>query len=324
VHVFTHQPKEGLAGYEDPAEYEVSRFSDWTRTHRFELAPGLWRDLHRRDHLGVVHAHSFHGSAAILAASATDGAFVFTPHFHRVGHSRLARLAHLVYDRPARRLFERADAVTCVSHAEAELVADAYPCVEKIVVVPNGIDAENIRNAQPFPHDRPIILAAGRLETYKQFDVAIRAMQHLPDAELVVCGRGPEERALRAVADACGVASRVRMLGFVSDEELHRWLRTASVTLALSRHEAFGLIALEAATARSAVVASDIPAHAELEAQLNGLMRLVPVDASPAAVADAVRDELRSHDDVEVHGVLSWADVTSQMELVYERAAAGR
>ncbi len=323
MHVFTHQPREGLAGYADPPSYDVSRFSDWTRTRRFELAPGLWRDLRRRDDLGVVHAHSFHGSAAILAAFATSGPFVFTPHFHRVGHSQLARVAHLAYDRPARRLFERADVVTCVSHAEAELVADAYPCAAKIVVVPNGIDVESIRDARPFPHDRPIILTAGRLETYKQVDLVIRALQHLPETELVVCGRGPEEHNLRAIAAACGVADRVRMLGFVTDAELHRWLRTASVTLALSRHEAFGLIALEAASAGSAVVASNIPAHAELEAQLNGLMCLIPVDASPMDVADAVRAELQPHGDSEINGVASWADVTSQMELVYERAAAG-
>src|SRR5665213_2438430 len=126
VHVFTHRPREGLAGYEDPPDFDVSRFSEWTRTRRFELAPGLWRDLRRREDLGVVHAHSFHGSAAILAASATDSPFVFTPHFHRVGHSKLARIAHLAYARPARRLFERANVVTCVSHAEAALVADAY------------------------------------------------------------------------------------------------------------------------------------------------------------------------------------------------------
>jgi glycosyltransferase involved in cell wall biosynthesis len=69
---------------------------------------------------------------------------------------------------------------------------------------------------------------------------------------------------------------------------MRRWQRTATSTLSLSAREAFGLVPLEAAVAGSRVVASDIPAHAELANQVGGVdgrMTLVAPEVAAAAAA---------------------------------------
>jgi len=251
----------------------------------------------------------------------TDGPLVFTPHFHGVGHTRAAKILHLIYDRAAGHIFDRAEVVTCVSQAEADLLIEWYPeTAGKTVVVPNGLDVEGIRSAEPFVVDRPVVLIAGRLEDYKQGDLAVASMRHLPDLELVICGLGPAYSRISSAVDRWNLQDRVRLLGFVPRDRLRRWQRTASVSLSLSRHEAFDMVALEAAVAGSRVVASAIPAHTEH----SDFLRLVSVQASPEEVAAAITLALANPlPPIQSGAVLTWPEVCERMEAVYERALRG-
>jgi glycosyltransferase involved in cell wall biosynthesis len=220
---------------------------------------------------------------------------VFTPHFHAVGHTRAASALHRVYDPLAALLFRRADNVTCVSMAEAELVLQCYPSVEpRLSIIPLGVDTQALLAAEPFETDRPTVLVAGRLEPYKRADAAIRAFASMrQDAQLVICGTGSHRPALEALARELGIASSVFFLGPVSDEELRRWQRTATSTLSMSSREAFGLVLLESAVAGSRVLASDIPAHAELADRLRRAdARIAVVSPDVAAVAAALDDQV--------------------------------
>ena len=272
-------------------DYSVRRFADWNRSGQFPVAPGLARALWRdRGSLEVIHAHSFHAAPAMMAATVPKVPLVFTPHFHAVGHTRAASALHTVYDPLAKLLFRRADKVTCNSVAESELLLRRYPSVERrLSVVPPGVDTQALLAAEPFQTDRPIVLVAGRLEAYKRVDTAIRAFAAMrEDAQLVICGAGSHRPALERLTSELGIVGRVSFRGQVSDRELRRWQRTATATLSLSAREAFGLVLLEAAVAGSRVVASDIPAHAELAhrlAHVDAPMAVVTPDVAAAAAA---------------------------------------
>lgn len=272
-------------------DYPVRRFADWTGSRQFPVAPGLARSLWRdRTLFDVIHAHSFHAVPAMMAATVPKVPLVFTPHFHAVGHTRAASALHSVYDPLAALLFRRADKVTCVSSAESDLLLRRYPSVEpRLSIIPLGVDTQALLAAEPFETDRPIVLVAGRLEPYKRADTAIRAFATMrKDAQLVVCGRGSHRVALERLTRELGIAGRVSFRGQVSDGELRRWQRTATSTVSLSAREAFGLVLLEAAVAGSRVVASDIPAHAELAHRLEHVgapMAVVTPDAAAVAAA---------------------------------------
>src|SRR5271166_2274719 len=229
-------------------DYPVRRFADWSGSRQFPVAPGLARALWRdRGQLGVIHAHSFHAAPAMMAATVPNVPMVFTPHFHAVGHTRIASAVHTVYDPLATLMFRRADKVTCVSEAEFELLLRRYPSVEpRLCIIPLGVDAEAVLAAEPFDADRPIVLIAGRLEPYKRVDAAIRAFASMrKDAQLVVCGTGSHRPSLDRLVRELGIAARVSFRGHIADGELRRWQRTATSTLSLSSREAFGLGLLE-------------------------------------------------------------------------------
>jgi glycosyltransferase involved in cell wall biosynthesis len=246
---------------------------------------------------------------------------VFTPHFHAVGHTRAASALHIVYDPLASLLFRRADKVTCVSLAESELLLQRYPSVEsRLSIVPLGVDTQEILAAEPVETDRPVVLIAGRLEPYKRVDTAIAAFASMrQDARLVVCGTGSHRPALERLVGELGIASRVSFRGQVSDVELRRWQRTATSTLSLSAREAFGLVLLEAAVAGSRVVASDIPAHAELAGRLERVgasMAVVPPDA--AAVASALDSQVEAGRLITLADQdFNWSTMALRFEAIY-------
>jgi glycosyltransferase involved in cell wall biosynthesis len=133
-----------------------------------------------------------------------------------------------------------------------------------------------------------VALAMGRLHPNKGFDIAIRALARMPQAELWLAGEGPERAALEALARSEGVAERVRMLGWRNDQA--SLLASADLLLCPSRHEPLGNVVLEAWSAARPVVAAASQGPSELIAHgATGL--LVPIDDA-VALADAANSVL--------------------------------
>jgi glycosyltransferase involved in cell wall biosynthesis len=322
--VLTQRLDRTLSAHELVDGVQVTRHRSLVSAPAFAFAPRLWTEVAwRGGELGLVHAHSYHSLAALGTALRKRFPLVFTPHYHGTGHSPLRAALHPPYRRIGRLLFERADAIVCVSQAEATLVAEHFPgCGPRIAVIPNGADVEAIDAAEPFPHERTVLLSAGRLEDYKHVDRTLAAMADLDDLyELVVIGDGPARESLRRLAAQLRVTDRVSFRGRVPDGELRRWLRTAVVLVTMSSNEAFSIISLEALHAGARVIASDIPAHREVASLTAGTMQLVRADIAPAELAARIRaiSELAPV----VPHVPSWEDVAAETFELYERVRNG-
>jgi glycosyltransferase involved in cell wall biosynthesis len=134
------------------------------------------------------------------------------------------------------------------------------------------------------------LLAVGRVEPRKGFDIAVRALVGLPDVTLEIVGPADERHRddLLALAAELGTADRVMMSGGVDRDKLAEVYAAADATLFLSRwEEPFGMVPLEAMTQATPVIATRRGGAAEfLTHNLNCLE--VPID-DPEAVAAAVR-----------------------------------
>ncbi|WPB84520.1 glycosyltransferase [Sediminicoccus rosea] len=129
------------------------------------------------------------------------------------------------------------------------------------------------------------LLAMGRLHANKGFDTLIRALALVPGAHLSIAGEGPERAALERLAQECGVAERVALLGW--REDTGALLAGCDLFLCPSRHEPLGNVVLEAWSAARPVIAAAAQGPSELITDgETGL--LVPVDA-PEALAGAIR-----------------------------------
>ena len=296
VEVVTCDPTGSLPRHAVQDGIIVHRFPTLANDAVYFVSPrlGVWlvRNARRFD---LIHAHSYHtplGVQGLVAARKARIPFVLTPHYHGTGHSNLRRALHVPYRLVGRAVVRRSRPLICVSRAEEAMLREHFGWDLQTVIAPNGVEVTDILRAQPLDMgpDKTFILTAGRLETYKHVERIVEALPFLPENhELVVIGTGPARAEILERVRGLSVAGRVHLLGHVSTELLHQWLRTAKVFVSLSRHEAFGITVLEAATAGAGVVVSDIPAHREGAGYLApGAVMFVGLAASPGKVASAI------------------------------------
>ncbi len=317
VEVWTHGP----TGSEVEDGVLIRRFTA-TRSHRFPISTALLRaGAGLRDRPGLLHVHSYHATPALVALRAPAALPVaFTPHFHGVGHTRLAAALHVPYRPIGTRLFRRADQVIAVSAAEARAIADRVPeFPHRTTVIRNGVDVSQLASATPFADQPATVLVAGRQEAYKRIDAVIQAFGIASGpGQLVITGDGPDGERLRALARSSPRAGDIRFLGHLPLADVRRWQRTAVALVSMSAHEAFGLVALEAIAGGAHAILSDIPAHREIQdlAPARGVTLIDQPDHS-AELASAIQHALGSARSAPVD-VRSWQDVVDDHLALYE------
>ena len=198
---------------------------------------------------------------------------------------------------------------------------------ERIVVVPLGVspafrfitNAKSITRASAGLSDAPgVILQVATKGRYKNTKVLLHAFaqvrSHL-SAEVILVRIGAPFYADEAeLASKLGVLDSIRYVGMVDDRTLVEWYNAADVLVFPSSWEGFGWPPLEAMACGTPVVASNIPAIAEVVGDA-GL--LVPAD-DPAAVAHATAQVLT---DTALAGSLRQKGLERARQFTWVRAA---
>ena len=158
------------------------------------------------------------------------------------------------------RVYGRARAIVVQTRRTAEWFPPRLR--QRMVVIPNAVALPD-RPAPPrtAPARGGTVLAVGRLEHQKGFDLLVRAFaqaarQHA-GWRLAIAGEGSQRAALEAQAAAGGIADRVRLLGRQAD--IWSVYAAADVFALPSRFEGFPNALIEAMAAGLPVVAADCP-----------------------------------------------------------------
>lgn len=112
-------------------------------------------------------------------------------------------------------------------------------------------------------HDVALI-SMGDLIERKNYDTAIRAVAEANDPTLhyFICGRGPEEANLKALAESLGVSHQVHFLGFRSD--IKELLTAADIFLFTTKQEGLPRSMMEAMASGLPCIASKIRGNTDL------------------------------------------------------------
>jgi mannosyltransferase len=186
----------------------------------------------------------------------------------------------------------QAQHIICISEATRQDLLEFIPvrADQQVSVIHNGVSAvfrplqcSNAGTSQPI--SRPFMLFVGQRAGYKNFRLALQALERLPDLELHCVGSGDlQAEELAGISEA--TRARVRYLGFVDDEQLNALYNQAYCLLYPSVYEGFGIPVLEAMRAGCPVVSVDCKAVVEV----GGPALLMSQDASdPLALVDAIR-----------------------------------
>lgn len=300
------------------------------------LLPWLARNARRFD---VVHAHSYgyHPTlCAALAARLASRPLVLTPHFHppwsmELGprRQRLRRAFDALAKGP---LLGSADALLCVSRAEASLLQPPRP--ERVRIVPNGVEPEPFAAARGDALRKrlglqgPAALFVGRMASNKGLATLLEAWVLVPGATLLLAGDGHLLPVLRARARELGLEERVRFLGALSDEELREAYAACDVAVLPSEYEAFGIVLLEAMAAGKPVVATRVGGVPEVVEEGKTGLLVPPGDARALAqaVAELLNDGKRAgamglEGQRRVRERYTWLGIVERVERVYQGLA---
>jgi len=164
-----------------------------------------------------------------------------------------------------------ADIIITVSYAMRDsLISLGYP-EKKIRVVHNGVN-QNKYDPSRFPEisskefreaigvgNSPMILFIGRLSWVKGVDTLVRAMpfilREVPNAKLVILGKGDQEGLLRDMVSHMGLKDNVILHYKVVDErERLRYYAACDIAVFPSKYEPFGIVCTEAMSMAKPVI----------------------------------------------------------------------
>ncbi|MGH7667191.1 MAG: glycosyltransferase family 4 protein [Candidatus Dormibacteria bacterium] len=296
-------------------------FSLWLRRRLPEVATALHPDLW----------HALGGPGGVLLFRHPPSApLVFTAnHTYRTAHGR--RLATRPLGSIEARAYRFSEHVISISPSTASsLVKDYDVPARKISVIPVGIDTEWLCPQGGYAA-RDTLLFVGRLVPIKGVPEFIAVFRELsrtqPSLRAEICGEGPLRQAAESAAAEFG--GRMLVRGRVSETELAAVYRRSLLLVVPSHYEGLGLVALEAMSSGTPVLATDVPGLTDLR---GGGVSLVPLGDPAALVQEATRivsdsgrwQEMSDEARRTVLERFSWETVGPQIAEVYRSVLGSR
>jgi glycosyltransferase involved in cell wall biosynthesis len=263
--------------------------------------------LMRRERFDVIHLHlAFPGLVGRIAARAA-GARCVLYMLHNISAHDYARPAtRMLFATVERALGRWTDHFIAGSHAiRQKVIEKRLASPDRITTIHYGLDVSRfdhlparaaMRRELGLPPDAPVVATVCRLEKQKGLgylqEAFRRVCQQVPQAILLVVGKGPLEASMRAFAAQQGLEGSVRFLGWRSD--IPRVLAAVDVLALASLWEAFGLIFAEAGLARVPVAATRVEGIPEVVRDGETGLLVPPEDAG--ALAEAILTLLCNRD----------------------------
>nr|WP_209280195.1 glycosyltransferase [Desulfobaculum xiamenense] len=308
VFVLAHVEGFGCAGRSEVVDggVRLRRVRTFGQLLYAPVAPGfgfeMWRAI-REFRPDVLHLH-MPDTSAFWALWPCRVPMVV--HWHSdvlaAASDRLLRPAYALYRHFEAALLRRADAVIATSAAYAEASRPLAPVMDKVHVVPLGldegrmrrVDAETVvavRERYGVGEGQCLVAAVGRFAHYKGFHVLVEAATGLRDCVVVIVGDGPDRDGVARRVAELGLTGRVLLPGALPDADLHALFAACDVFClpSLLRTEAFGVVLLEAMQYGRPLVCSDIPGSGVGFVNADGQTGLGVVPGDAAALRGALQ-----------------------------------
>ncbi len=219
--------------------------------------------------LDVIHAHYAvpYAYAAYFAKQMLLDDGIATPVITTLHGTDITLVGqHPSYKKAVEFSINHSDVVTAVSESLRDNTYEFFNIKKEIKVIPNFIDNADFAaidkcvRAKLASPDEKILIHVSNLRKVKRVQDVLEVFHRLHlqsiKCRLVIVGEGPEMETINSfMVRHPELRDRIRLLGKVSD--LYPVLRCADIFLLPSEQESFGLAALEAMAAGTAVISSN-------------------------------------------------------------------
>ena len=133
----------------------------------------------------------------------------------------------------------------------------------EIFVSSNGISLDLINNVTNSETNKYDLVFCGRLHQSKGVFDLIQIMheikKYIPDVRCAIVGSGPEESALKNKISEYNLSSNIEMLGFVSETDKIKILKSSKLFILPSHEEGWGIVIAEALACGLPVILYELP-----------------------------------------------------------------
>lgn len=238
----------------------------------------------------VVHTHFYLSAVGALDSprlrnTRTIGTFYGPAReefLEECGNARSARIVMEAWLRGTlqRRILMRSNGLVVLSQYSAEQLAEFLPrrMADAVVEIAAGVNTDRFspshtpseaREMLCLPQDASVLLTVRRLIRRNGLDRLVAAMpeivRQIPNALLVIVGKGEVREELEAQAQSLGMVEHMRFAGFVPDDDLPTYYCAADLSIMPTRAlEGFGLPILESMACGTPVLGSAVGAIPEI------------------------------------------------------------
>jgi glycosyltransferase involved in cell wall biosynthesis len=195
-----------------------------------------------------------------------------------------------------------ASALITVSNSLKDILLSLGISEKRVTVLRNGVD---LCKFTP-PQDRDglrrslglsgrTLLAVGNLIPLKGHELMIRALRHLPGIALMIAGGGIERKNLEGIANALGVADRIRFLGRIEHDRLADFYGAADALILASSQEGWPNVLLESMACGTPIVCTRVGCTPELISAPEA--GIIMDGRTPEILARAIENLLASNPD---------------------------
>lgn len=286
----------------------------------------------------IVHAHDW-----LVAYAGRSVAKIFelplVTTIHATEHGRnlgLHNRMQVEINEIEKNLALEADQIICCSKYMKDEIQTLFgPFDHELKIIPNGVEPEQFATLPGKPKikinaDDKVVFFIGRLVPEKGLWQLVQAfpqvLYQVPDAKLIIGGKGPMKNALDKAALELGINNRIIYTGFIKEETRNYLYHRAQAAVFPSLYEPFGIVALEAMATNTPVIVSDVGGLSEIvQDGVNGL-KVKPGDIDELADAivkvlsdQQLADQLKRNGIHTIESVYNWDVIADSTLRVYQQ-----
>jgi len=199
------------------------------------------RRLIRKINPDFLHAH-YVGVNGILGALSGFHPFVLTAY----GSDILISPKSMAARNFVKFALKSADLITCDGENSVKAMTDLGANSNKIKLIYFGVDAkkfcpgkrDELLERKLGVANHPVVISLRSFEPVYNIETLIKAiplvLREVPEAKFIVAGKGSQEERIKNMSKSLEVAQSIIFPGWISAEELPRYLRTADVYVSTS------------------------------------------------------------------------------------------
>ena len=258
----------------------------------------------------IIHTHDWFGAeAGFKAQKYSDTKWVST--FHSLSSSR-SRAPSEELEKLEETAIENADKVTAVSDKLSQEIESIHGKSPETVY--NGFSQLREGKKIDFGTDKPVFFYVGRHSEQKGLEHLIYGFKKYLETNeglLILGGKGHLKQALEDFVELLEIEESVRFEGFIPDDNLADYYRSADVFVSPSINEPFGLTISEALSCGTRVICTD-----------SGINELLPseavklVEPNSDSISEGLEKSLEK-EPVKIEG-RSWSEMVEDYLEIYQ------